>query len=991
MPTETRAGETYTSGNPFVTDPKFQNILNNYRSYTYNFTLSGLTIDDLNDPARWRSGLENYVILKSGGKGKTGLSTAILNGPTADQIEANKLTQQYAEDPTVVANNQKDIDRLHSDPDLVKGFNQSSPGRFDMFIDKLEVTSQFAFNSNAGLTLGNNFNFTVVEPYSINGFIEALHAAAVATGYPNYSKAVFLLTVKFFGYPDVGDTPMPEEIPYSTRHFPITLTNLQMEVTERGTVYRCSATASTDMTLADSTNTLKKAISFEGKTVQEALAGPIPRPENYDGSNFVDRLNEMQKEAAQDRANNIIFDKYEIWFPEVDKETGELDFTTINKIGKTALANPVVIGKNGGFEDPQTTTNPTNYQNQCSKAEIESNIRFDPTTKNYQLQFPDNTRIHEIITNTVRDSEYVNNLLKSLKEPNVIDEYGFIDYFIIRTEIKSSKELNPETQKPRMTFRYIVTPYKIHISALSLSQPALFDPSKYKTAFIREYNYMYTGQNIDVLNFKLNFDYMFHQSTPYMTNNDIVPSSSGAGTENSVNVTKNNSATADDLSKNQTPPVVSLPSSVNLLPSDGPGAPRSDDPYRNLSRAVHLAFLNTGSPGQATEGELEIIGDPLYVTTGGIGNYQPKSNGVGFTDQGEANLMSGQVYIRVNFRNPIDIGTAKEGGLYIFDENLVPFSGIYAINRIHSSFNEGVFKQRIIIVRQPGQVENKKIKTTNFADEFATSANPLDARQPDLTDAVPGVAGQVSPSTLKRLGGSVLDTLGTAATVLGGAAILSGVLGKSNSALTKGLALATGAAAINNQLGTAGNFGSTPIGKLIGGIGDKLSSAKNLAPADPTVTKVNDLAKSGVAVDLLDKKALENIPVTSPPAVAPGPVPDTAYLASVMEKEGPKGVAKAFGVKDMSQISPDLLPPDVQKSLLASAPVAFTNPLLALKNSFNQVDTSVLTSKLGSVNTFLSGASVNIIPKDVAQVTSVSSQFGSNSSGSSPLDKIVTG
>ena len=149
-----------TSGPLTVSDPTRQNVLNSYRSYTYNFTLSGLPAESLNDPSSWKSSSENYVILRSGGKGTTGITTP--TGPTASQVEANNLTQQYTEDPNVVKQSQKNIDTLNINPDIVKGFNTNSPGRFDMFIDRLETETQFTFSKTAGLTFPRSFNFTVV-------------------------------------------------------------------------------------------------------------------------------------------------------------------------------------------------------------------------------------------------------------------------------------------------------------------------------------------------------------------------------------------------------------------------------------------------------------------------------------------------------------------------------------------------------------------------------------------------------------------------------------------------------------------------------------------------------------------------------------------------------------------------------------------------------------------------------------------------------------
>ena len=58
------------------------NILNSYRSVTYNFTLAGLKKDYLKDPKKYRESELDLVILKSGGKGAARM-TATSNIDTA--------------------------------------------------------------------------------------------------------------------------------------------------------------------------------------------------------------------------------------------------------------------------------------------------------------------------------------------------------------------------------------------------------------------------------------------------------------------------------------------------------------------------------------------------------------------------------------------------------------------------------------------------------------------------------------------------------------------------------------------------------------------------------------------------------------------------------------------------------------------------------------------------------------------------------------------
>ena len=57
-----------------------KNVLNGYRSITYNFTFAGLKKEYLSDPILYRKSALDLVILKSGGKGTRGITPPV--GPS---------------------------------------------------------------------------------------------------------------------------------------------------------------------------------------------------------------------------------------------------------------------------------------------------------------------------------------------------------------------------------------------------------------------------------------------------------------------------------------------------------------------------------------------------------------------------------------------------------------------------------------------------------------------------------------------------------------------------------------------------------------------------------------------------------------------------------------------------------------------------------------------------------------------------------------------
>jgi hypothetical protein len=194
-----------------------------------------------------------------------------------------------------------------------------------------------------------------------------------------------------------------------------------------------------------------------------------------------------------------------------------------------------------------------------------------------------------------------------------------------------------------------------------------------------------------------------------------------------------------------------------------------------MARGMHDAIVN--SRGSMLDGEIQILGDPMYLVTGGMGNYRPKLNTSNstVTENQEAAFTYGDVLIAINFRNPIDIrGLAAGGLMYFNDEERVPFSGIYRVLTVKSTFKDGKFIQFLTMIRMPGQLLDGREQTilpfevtqslVNREDQPTSSptgsagpeyrlpdSNPLSIGYPS-----PGLPGQLSNFTNATggLGGS---------------------------------------------------------------------------------------------------------------------------------------------------------------------------------------------------------------------------------------------
>lgn len=960
--------------NKKVKEEQSYNVLNKYKSYTYNFTLAALHKSQLATPEAYRGKPLDFVILKSGGKGPNGMNSANVAGISKtvvrpEDADINGLTMSTS-----------DID-VNLGKELVNSFNKESPGRFDMYIEDVEIDSLTSFSPGTNTSFSTGINFYVVEPYSINGFIEALHVGAVSAGYPSYLGASYILKMEFVGYPDDVQLPEAQIIDKTTRYFIIRFTGIEVEITEKGTRYRCTTIPYHEGVFGQP-NRLKSDIKMSGKTVKDIL------------KNFVAELNGQiinDDKSSKPSQNSTKHDEYEIKFANIDSK-GNVDLSKdTNAIAEKdvkALFKDKTLFK---FPDPATTPDITKSAEDTIKDP--DSVKYVPSKS--VVQFPAGSNIHECIAAVIRDSEYVRDMLKTIGQNNNPDEYGMVDYFIVYPEVVNLDTIDTVNKKPFQKFTYIVAPYKIHYTRIPRYSSQRIDSKALSRKVLREYNYVYTGKNVDVLNFKLNFNTLFFEAVPRALGNS------------------NYAFARDGLTRSGERDVISTPEDVNNLAKDpngviptnvtvstpsniGSGGPLGMTPYSILAREMYEAVVN--SKAGALEGELEIMGDPMFLVTTGQGNYKPKSDGNGVTTDGEAIYAQSEILISINFRNPVDIGS---NGLIQFDKNRVPFSGVYRITNLRSTFRDGVFKQTLKVMRIPGQtLENEA--PSNPADKMQTRDNPLDAPIKDITKAVAPSQRATGPSFLTELQGlsasatSLLNDLtglvSKAASVPG--QLISSLNQQASSLINGNISAAT------NQITALTNGVTSDIAKLSSTLG---VSAELLKAGSPLVllqlaalaktipSNVSPAAASnqGVALNYIPANKLANIPPTAPFTVAPAAETNKTDIADLIKSGGSAALANAYGVSDTTKISTSLLSSTDAKDL-ASNSTAPSNPLASV-GSVNPVDYSIAAgAALVTLNQLSkSSESAQLVAGTVTsdQVSkSVTSQFGSIAQ--SPLVKL---
>lgn len=665
--------------------PPFPNVLHNYASYNYIFTLSVLDPASINFPSEtYKKGKYGPILLKSGsGNPENRVNTAF--------------------------------------------------GKFDFYMDNLQISSVINLDRDTGNTNATNIRFRITEPYSMGLFFQSLQTAALQSGYNNYLDIPILLTIEFKGHLNTSDQGINADsltIEKTTKHIPMKLKRLEMKVTGKGAEYDVEAFPWNEKGFSSTYLDLKTDISITGKTVHEML---------QTGKNSLQV--ELNKRLEEGRKKKLVKvpDQIVISFP-ADLTTGPVgvgnddgpNSATINpKVGNPqannlnerlglkikengngtlvqdeADMNP--LGKSGmGFDlyrpgDPPFAKDDLTWDEE-KKIFVRGNISINPTEG--QMKFAQGTDIVNTINQVILMSDYGRQALKSTQ----LTESGKINWWRVETQvytIPSDANMTSTGQQPKLIV-YRVVPFAIDASRFMPPNTANPKIEAAKRQAMKKYDYIYTGKNLDILNFDINLKAGFYNAL----------NADGGKNNEGIKVSETSSPAGTAKASEPGSPT---PGGSKPVPGDVPvarvydqgktetgvGGSSRDTPETIAARQFQSAVLKGGA--DMIQLSLTILGDPYYLGDSGLGNYTAgKTQWENITSDYSIDYQTGEVDIIVNFRTPIDIDVSK--GAYNFGPTKLvsEFSGLYNVTRVENSFAKGRFTQTLSLNRRIGQTTDE--------------------------------------------------------------------------------------------------------------------------------------------------------------------------------------------------------------------------------------------------------------------------------------------
>jgi hypothetical protein len=624
------------------------------------------------------------------------------------------LTPQQFNDPRSYRNSPADLRHVVF----------SSAGRFDeqrvntlygapeYYVNNFVMQAVIASSQKTGNSNAIKFTFDIYEPYSMGLFLQSLQIAALEARHPNYLQAPYVFRLDFLGFKDDGTIFSG----IKPKFFTCKLVKVTFETTETGSNYKVEAIPYNHQAFGETVNTIPTDIAIEadkdstGITVKQLLV--------QGEKSLCAALNRIQEDLILDE-KQLLADEYVVEFPErydqiintasIEKNNGatinpqasqprivgnpsiSLGEFGENQIGAADMG--ITAGTGGNF----TFRREGDVYNSATGKIQRNQMIIDP--KNRKFQFSPGQPITNVITQMILSSDYANKALATKPTAE-----GFINWFKIDIQIQL---LGFDDKRGDFAKKYIfrVVPYKIHVSIFS--SPSAVPPgyAELEKLIAKRYEYIYSGQNNDVLRFDIKIDNTFYAGANPRSEKDSGSNTNvdGKGVEEETPVqTKTNKGASGTAALAATTGGRKVSPDYRAL--DEQGSPLGQETTQQLvAKSFHRAFLNNSA--DLISVDLEILGDPYWMVDSGISNYfaPPSIENELTTGDGTMNYEGSDVYIYLSFKTPRDIN--EEAGLYEFpdDGRESPFSGIYKVVQCENSFSDGTFKQKLRCIRMPLQ------------------------------------------------------------------------------------------------------------------------------------------------------------------------------------------------------------------------------------------------------------------------------------------------
>jgi len=647
----------------------------------------------------------------------------------------------------------------------------------DFYFEKLDMTTVIGLSERTRGTNAIDVSFEIVEPYGLT-FMNRLLDVTSSLGSKNYLDMPYVLEIDFFAMDDSGN--IKGKIPGITKRIPIKIAHIDVEAGTNGGVYKFRAIPFSHS--AYDLHTISTPAHFElaAKNISQFFGldkdGITPKTFNSQRETEAGKLWGLND--TQVVVNGQAVNKRDL--PTINFSAESL--SKLNRVSAFADAlnnwfaslrdsNKIAVADEYGFEfdpeiansdfvQPESTNKKQTVMNSLDDAITakRANVNdapvnaYDPSLQIFSINA--GTSIEKIISYLVRHTTYIT---KQLKVP----EGKSIEQYTKELEENSNKELNWYKIVPKIKIldfdsrrgifarkiTYMVQKYRM-TNVQSAEAPHKTDQNP-----IKKYNYIFTGENQDVLDWNLRFNALYYTAVTAFKDNLVTTTRNsqeiGGRTNNPDSYTGKGVTTDPDdptkqytLPDNSVMPLINKPVVIDTRSRATGGSFTTEE----VTASDFEESLLSQSQGDQLQVDLEILGDPsfikqddvFYTPTDLTGKLEEKSINPGdvrLTPNGSIRTDNRQINVQLTFRTPEDIDESTGLNKFNSKYSVSVFSGLYHVLQVKNSFTGGQFTQVLTLARAVRQ------------SKFDYSNNKAQSLS-DIGNRVPGQDAITSPENI---------------------------------------------------------------------------------------------------------------------------------------------------------------------------------------------------------------------------------------------------
>ena len=738
------------------------NKLHNYTAYTYRISLFLLTKEDFKNLIESPGSFEpkHSLISTGGGYAKGGTvnttrSTTMMGGYT-DSTETTKGRH----------------------PDFLE----------DFYIENLQLDTIVGLNSKNKASNAVGISFTIIEPYGMTLLDRLLSACEVTAKCRNYVEQPYLLEIDFLS--NVTEQNNSTGILIDRKRFAIRMREMKIKPGPAGTEYKINAIPYNHTAFSQSKAVMPINVSVEAKTLAD----------------FFDSSAEFNSKIGEEATKNTerIEAELEKW-----KQQNTVIFANIPPTPEAIAAKKAELTESLSYTVASLPAAYNDYQRSLSQSakiftQPQQLIAFKLDKKFADSQLVDGDKTVVSTQPMIKSLEGINITLPGYAPPdykvkqvfmihagtdiiNIIDRVMMSSKYIkdqvleakktqadneqksneSGTNSRANESTTKDTENKFIDWYKIIPTVKIIAfdeSRNAYSKQLIYNIVPYKTAnpshpdfkkteisskkIVRDYQYLYTGLNQDILAVDIDFDSSFYTELTSFQDAKTRSGNNFAAESPFLNPTQVQSRDGGDTNREQTLPItyVAVGSEQQNASTMNKGADSKDQAIASFSKSIY-----TNSRGAMLNIRLKIVGDPAYIKQDDV-YYNPiNSDYDKFATTSEKdgetlpiNSESGQiifdkedVYVKFSLKSVVDIDdqlgiTNKQIKLSNGRTTDSSFTGIYKVQRVTSEFRQGKFEQSLELIRM--QNDFKETKTPDSSN--AKTLKP-----------VPSNSGAASPNT----------------------------------------------------------------------------------------------------------------------------------------------------------------------------------------------------------------------------------------------------